>query len=119
MTEPWTSTALAKVERTTQLASEIRTIVERTKRIIATSREILSAHGVDPSSGRPPRPRPPETMPADALCAAFDALLEAARQAEEAGDPELFTLVERALLQAGERIERAASTLAGRNPPLQ
>ena len=53
------------------------------------------------------------------FCAAFDALLEAARQAEEAGDPELFTLVERALLQAGERIERAASTLAGRNPPLQ
>ncbi len=119
MTEPWASAALAKVERTAQLASEIRAIVERTKLIIATSREILSANGSPDASGRPPRPRLPETPPADALCAAFDALLEAARQAEEAGDPELFALVEQALYQAGDRIERTASALARRGPPVQ
>ena len=119
MTESSTSAALAEVERTAQLASEIRTIVERTKLIIATSREILSASGAPDAPGRPPHPRLPETPPPDALCATFDALIEAARQAEEAGDPELFALVERALLRAGDRIEGAASTLARREPPVQ
>lgn len=123
MTEPWASAALAKVERTKQLALEIRIIVERTQRIIADSRQILSAHGAPDPSGRPPLPlpRPPETttVPPDALCAVFDALLEAARQAENADDPELFALVERALLRTGDRIERAAAALARRQPPVQ
>ncbi|BAU89983.1 hypothetical protein MPPM_1378 [Methylorubrum populi] len=117
MTEPWTSAALARVEQTTQLASEIRTIVEHTKLIIASSREILAAHGTPHPSTRPLPARSPR--PPDALCAAFDALLEAARQAEKAGDPDLFILIERALLQAGDCMERTASTLARREPPVQ
>lgn len=120
MTDPWACAALAKVEQTAQLASEIRAIVERTRRIIANSREILAAHGAQDSPSHPPLPCPPKTMvPPDALCGVFDALLEAARQAENADDPELFALVERALLRTGDRIEQAAAALARRQPPIQ
>lgn len=118
MSEQWATRALAKVEETTRLASEIRAIVERTKRIIANSRDILSAHDAPGLPGRLPTDRRLRAPP-DSLCATFDALLEAARQAEEAGDPELFALVERALLHAGDRIEQAASTLVSREPTVQ
>ena len=119
MTEPWASAALARVEETTQLAAEIRSIVERTRRIIETSHKILSAHDVRPLPARAARVSPPQTAAPDALCASFDALLEAARQAEQAEDPELFALVERALLHAGDRIEQTASVLARREASLQ
>ena len=119
MIEPWASAALARVEETAQLAAEIRAMVERTRRIIETSPKILSAHDVRPLPARAARVSPPQTAAPDALCASFDALLEAARQAEHADDPELFALVERALLHAGDRIEQTASILAHRVPPVQ
>lgn len=118
MSEQWAAKAHAKVEETTRLASEIRAIVERTRLIIANSREILA---VQVSPGLPERIPTDRrsSAPPDSLCATFDALLEAARQAEETGDPELFALVERALLHAGDRIEQAASTLVSREPTVQ
>ncbi|MBD8906187.1 hypothetical protein [Methylorubrum zatmanii] len=119
MNRPRLNSVQAKIERTSQLASEIRAIVERTKMMIATSRAILSDQAPRPDAFAGSVARSFKTTPPDALCAAFDALLEAAQQAEKADDPELFALVEQALLHAGDKVEQAAVILSRREMPVQ
>lgn len=111
-------TAETRIKQTTRLVSEIRAMVQQTQRTVAASKAILAAQRSRQSLPGVPSVVPARIAPPDALCAAFDALLEAAHQAEKTDDPELFALIERALLHAGARIEQTAAILARREPPV-